>query len=859
MDVLDRERWLLVSRRLDEALALDEDERAPWLSTLCDEDAALAADVQMLLDEHHELSDSGFLETSPPTPPRAGLAGQTVGAYTLVEPIGQGGMGTVWLAQRHDGRFDRRVAVKFLNVALIGRGEQRFTREGALLARLTHPHIAQLVDAGVSPAGQPFLILEHVDGEPIDRYGDRLQLGVDARVRLLLDVLDAVAHAHANLIVHRDIKPSNVLVDRGGHVKLLDFGIAKLLDTGNTAMATMLTREGGVGMTPEYAAPEQMTGAPITTATDVYALGVLAYLLLAGRHPAGDALRSTADILKAVVDTDAPRMSTVAAPAIRRQLRGDLDTIVSKMLRKVPVERYVSVTAVADDFRRYLAHQPISARRETPGYRARKFLRRNWLAVGAAALVVVALATGLLIANRQRVIAERRFQQLRRLSNNVIALDKSIRNLAGSTQARQALVTDSLEYLEGLAADARGDLDLALDLGEGYWRIARIEGVPTELNLGDFAKAEENLRKADALVERVLQARPADRAALYLATQIAHDRMIVAESEHRNADARAHAAQAGARIDAFMRRPDVTADERDRLAASYGNIALALSNMHRYPEAEAVARRAVEMSRALPAVNRRAQALSLLANILRYEGNTDAAVQTITEARAAAEAAEYPNDTFRMIDLYGVLLRQGMILGEDEAPNAQRPEEAVAAFQQALDLTEAAAVRDASDSTSRSRVATAARELGKILRHSDPARALAVDDLGLRRLGEIGGGNLKARRDTAVLLAESTYPLWTLGRGAEAKRRLARAFDVLRQTKDYPPRALTIDAEVYTVMRADADSLASEGRVADASAQYEQIRQQLIRSSPPTGDPRVSSKWDAFNRSLDALRARTSR
>src|SRR6185312_5494257 len=291
MDVLDRERWLLVSRRLDEALALDEDERAPWLSTLCDEDAALAADVQMLLDEHHELSDSGFLETSPPTPPRAGLAGQTVGAYTVVEPIGQGGMGTVWLARRNDGRFDRRVAVKFLNVALIGRGEQRFTREGALLARLTHPHIAQLVDAGVSPAGQPFLILEHVDGEPIDRYGDRLQLGVDARVRLLLDVLDAVAHAHANLIVHRDIKPSNVLVDRGGHVKLLDFGIAKLLDTGNTAVATMLTREGGVGMTPEYAAPEQMTGAPITTATDVYALGVLAYLLLAGRHPAGDADR----------------------------------------------------------------------------------------------------------------------------------------------------------------------------------------------------------------------------------------------------------------------------------------------------------------------------------------------------------------------------------------------------------------------------------------------------------------------------------------------------------------------------------------------------------------------------------------
>ena len=329
-------------------------------------------------------------------PPReATLAGQTVGSYTLVSPIGHGGMGTVWLAQRSDGRFEGRAAVKFLNAALMGRPSvERFRREGTILARLSHPQIARLIDAGVSPFGQPYLVLEYVGGEPIDRYCKTHGLGTEARIRLFLDALNAVAHAHSNLIVHRDVKPSNVLVTPEGSVKLLDFGIAKLLEeTGEAAGATALTREGGLALTPEYAAPEQVTGGAITTATDVYSSGVLLFVLLGGERRAG----SLSDTLRALMDGEFPSL-----PAVR----GDLATIVAKALKRDPAERYASAAAFAEDLLRYLDHEPISARPDSLGYRASKFLRRRWRAVTAAAAVTM-LIVGLTGFYAARLTAER--------------------------------------------------------------------------------------------------------------------------------------------------------------------------------------------------------------------------------------------------------------------------------------------------------------------------------------------------------------------------------------------------------------------------------------------------------------------
>jgi serine/threonine-protein kinase len=393
------DRWRVLGPYLDRALDMADDERRAWLASLGAEDPTLAADLETLLEERDALSREGFLEDTAPAPPSPGaLAGQTIGAYTLISLIGQGGMGSVWLARRSDGRFEAEAAVKLLNVGSIGRaGGERFEREGRILARLTHPHVARLLDAGVSPAGQPYLVLEHVEGEHIDRHCRERGLGVEARLRLFLDVLAAVGHAHANLIVHRDIKPSNVLVRNDGQVKLLDFGIAKLLEgEAVSGQATALTRDGGRAMTPEYAAPEQLTDGPITTATDVYALGVLLYVLLCGRHPAGTAVRSPAELLQAIVDAEAPRPSSVTEDAkLARVLRGDVDTIVAKALKKDPRERYASVTALAEDLRRYLEHEPITARPDTLAYRAGKFVRRHRAPVVLAGLALVALVGGL--------------------------------------------------------------------------------------------------------------------------------------------------------------------------------------------------------------------------------------------------------------------------------------------------------------------------------------------------------------------------------------------------------------------------------------------------------------------------------
>jgi serine/threonine protein kinase len=288
------------------------------LATFRAERSDLADVLEKLLEEHRQLAQEHFLEYQPAQPnAEPSLTGETLGAYKLLSHIGEGGMGNVWLAERIDGRFERRVAVKFLHLAMASQGvAERFKREGRILGQLAHPHIAELIDAGVTLKGEPYLVLEYVKGNQIDEYCDERMLGVDARIELFLDVLSAVAHAHTNLVIHRDIKPSNVLVSSEGEVKLLDFGIAKLLaGDASSAAATMLTLEGGGAMTPLFAAPEQMTGGAITTATDVYSLGVLLYVLLTGSHPAGPGPRSAANLVKAITETDPPIASQAVAPS----------------------------------------------------------------------------------------------------------------------------------------------------------------------------------------------------------------------------------------------------------------------------------------------------------------------------------------------------------------------------------------------------------------------------------------------------------------------------------------------------------------------------------------------------------------
>jgi serine/threonine protein kinase len=849
MSTLTPDQWQQISPYLDEALEIAPERRTGWLRDLAQKDAWVASTVQALLDEQEQLKQEGFLER-PLLAAGAGLAGQKIGAYTLLSPLGEGGMGSVWLAQRSDGRFERQAAVKFVRLALSGPAiEERFKREGSILGRLHHSHIAELLDAGISADGSPYLILEYVDGLAIDQYCDQNKLDVEARITLFLDVLGAVAEAHANLIVHRDLKPSNVLVRNDGQVKLLDFGIAKLLATEDSASSTMLTLEGGGALTPRFAAPEQVTGGTVTTATDVYALGVLLYLLLTGQHPAGAGAHSPAELVKAIVEVEAPRASGVVLPdsaalsrntagdKLRRQLNGDLDTILSKALKKNPQERYASVTAFADDLRRYLKHEAISVRPDTFAYRTTKFFRRNRTAVAlgatAIALVIASLATGLLIANRERKIAEQRFAQVRQLANKFIALDNDIRGLPGSTKIRMQMVSDSQQYLTSLGSELHGDKDLALEIAYAYVRVAHAQGDPTSPNLGQFAEAENSLNKASTFVEPILAKDPHNRRALFIAATIAHDRKVLAGYGGDQAEALKYAAAAAALIERFMDTSPTDSHDLYSMRYFYVNVAGTYSDTRHFDEAIRYCQRALDIPVPAPKANAmRGGALTVLAAARWQSGDLDGALKTITDSLEFEKAEAAGGHAALLINLANGYYLEGMILGRADAePTLGRNHEALTNLENALNIAEDLAKKDPLDYLSRHSAAKFGLEIGNILRHTDPASTVVIYDHALARIRE-AKTSASTERDEAKLLAASSYALRWTGRGTDAKQRIARALGLLTQAGRYPADTVEPMNDTYNVLRAQADDYADTGQSKEAINAYQQLLGKLMAWKP---------------------------
>jgi eukaryotic-like serine/threonine-protein kinase len=433
-------------------------------------------------------------------------------------------MGTVWLAERADGLFRQRVAVKLMRAGLLGDiHRRRFEAERRILGRLDHPGIARILDGGVGEGGQPYLVMEYVEGEPVTDYCARKGLSVEARLALVRAACEAVAYAHRNLVVHRDLKPSNLLVTEDGAVKLLDFGIAKLLDTpeedGGEGSGP-LTLTGSLVMTPEYAAPEQVTGAPVTPATDVYALGVLLFELLTGTRPYRVEGRSPSAIEAAICQTPPTRPSAaIREPGERggraraqaraaRRLRGDLDTIVLKALRKEPERRYASAGEMGEDLRRHAEGLPVSARPDTAGYRVRKFVGRHRAGVAASAAVLLALVVGLgaalaqaRVAERERDRAERRFEIARETARTLLYdVDDALAAVPGTTEAREVLVRQSLDYLDRLSEEAGDDLPLRLDIAHAYLRAGNVLGNPNSANLGSLDAAAARYRQGLSLL-----------------------------------------------------------------------------------------------------------------------------------------------------------------------------------------------------------------------------------------------------------------------------------------------------------------------------------------------------------------------
>lgn len=563
--------WQRVKPLLARLLERPAAERGEALEAMCGDDAALREQLRSLLAAAE--ADDALLRQLPDAARDDALdsrseVGQRIGAWRLLALIARGGQGEVYRAERADGQFDQQVAIKLLRRGFDAEWPtSRFAAERQILARLDHPNLARLLDGGTSDDGTPYIVMELVDGEPIDRYCERRGLGLTERLKLFRTVCQVVGHAHGQRIVHRDLKCENVLVTADGTVKLVDFGIAKQLGAETEATATALRM-----MTLAYSSPEQVRGEPATPASDVYSLGVVLHRLLTGRSPydaaGGDATDSGYDLARAICEREPPPPSrAVGTPrsgaerAWQRRLRGDLDTVVAMAMRKEPQRRYADAVALGDDIFRHLEHLPVRARRGRLGYRAQRFLLRHRGIVVAAAVANVVLAGGLafavvqgLEAQRQRQRAERSAAELRAMAS-VMLFDfhDAVAPLTGSLPARKLLVEKAVAYLERLAAEAGDDRPLRRELADGWRKVGDLQGAPNLPNIGDTPGA---LASYDHAIELL---RPLQRDA--------------------------------------SGRPD--ADAAAALAAALGRKASVLGRMARFEEAIALHREALAIARPL--------------------------------------------------------------------------------------------------------------------------------------------------------------------------------------------------------------------------------------------------------------------
>jgi non-specific serine/threonine protein kinase/serine/threonine-protein kinase len=544
------ERYQQVKQIFYQAVELPPADRGAFLAQNCLGDEELRRQVEMMLGSDTEKTT--FLDAPAVKPvtrlfvPSEEDVPKRIGPYEIQREIGRGGMGAVFLASRADDQYRKQVAIKVVlrereNTQVL----ERFRRERQILANLDHPNIALLLDGGATPEGLPYLVMEYVEGLPIDVFCDQNRLGVAARLRIFLTVCSAIQHAHQNLVIHRDLKPGNILVRNDATVKLLDFGIAKILPARGPAAVSERTATGMRMLTPEYASPEQVKGDPITTATDVYLLGVVLYQLLTGHHPF--AFKERTAVLQMLVSEEVQKPSEavdrvithdhtdgtrevlrspesvsqargITAQALKKRLAGDLDSILLKALAKDPANRYSSVEQLAEDIRSHLADRPVTVRPQTVIYIASRFLRRNRtvaLAASVAALALVSAAGEAVreayIARQERAKAERRFQQVRGVANSFLFdVHDAMAPLAGTTAARQLVVQKAVEYLDNLSKEAAGDASLESELATAYHRVGDLQGNPNSANLGDSDAALKSYQKALAIRNGLMAKNPGD-------------------------------------------------------------------------------------------------------------------------------------------------------------------------------------------------------------------------------------------------------------------------------------------------------------------------------------------------------------
>jgi eukaryotic-like serine/threonine-protein kinase len=789
------ERWQKMEALYDAAAAMLPAERARFLEEQCAGDESLRRELSAMLEGEgsgltHVLEGAAVAMVEMDDR----WTGRRMGPYRVVRQLGAGGMGAVFLAVRDDDQYRKDVAVKTLK---FDAGDavmlSRFRHERQILAHLEHPNIARLLDGGTTAEGTPYIVLEYVAGVSITTYCQEQKLSLEQRLRLFRQVCDAVQYAHRNLIVHRDIKPGNILVTAEGAPKLLDFGIAKLLDPGSMEGAESMaaTATGLHLMTPDYASPEQVRGEAISTASDVYSLGAVLYQLLTGERPHELKTYAAEEVARVVCLGEIRRPSAHG----NRRLRGDLDTIVLKAMQKEAARRYSSVEQFSEDIRRYLEGLPVTARPDTTAYRTVKFVRRHRIGVASAAALFLALAGGIGLSMREARIAQRRFAQVRELANTFLfQFYDQVTPLPGSTAVRASIVETARKYLDGLSKEAGNDKGLLLELGQAYERLGQVQSRPGISNLGRLDDARRSFQSATDLYARVPVTRQSPETerhdaawALFLWSRMEFNAGNYDKTEtldRRAMDLLGANPQAppnrllyamGQRCLGEVRAKDGHTAEALRLTETAYQTMLGLRSVASPPR---------DLSYETANTEDRLVRLKVLT------GDLDGALATYQQlVRDAGQCDEHGPLSGACRELAFRLRWVAGVYTSEQAPNLGDRDEGIPFYEHSMRLEERMAAADAQDRQMQFQLASTSGLLGDAIWTTDPKRALDL----YGRVMAIGKG-LAAKEQFDNLrenyLASVSRPLVRLRRTAEARKALT---EYKQLAGSHPPSKLFVD------------------------------------------------------------------
>lgn len=854
---MNAERWSRIERLFHQAESLPPPERDAFLQQACEGDTSLLAEVQALLTaggatigihDRIETETSDLLNEAA----ESAWTGRRLGPWRITGLLGQGGMGTVYSAVNTQDGFELHAAIKLLRLGMTNSAETaRFRDERRILARLEHPHIARLLDGGElpSPGGRgstPYIVLERVDGLPITEYCAQNSLDIPARLRLFLQVVSAVEYAHQRLVLHRDLKPANILVTAFGEVKLLDFGIARLLDPAAGDQAAPTTQ---LVLTPEYASPEQVRGEPLSAAADVYSLGVVLYEILGERRP------------YSFRKTDPLEMARIICESAPQPLnRGaDLDNLTAKALEKDPARRYSSAAQLGEDVRRFLEGRPLLARGSSPGYRFAKFIRRNRLAAALVVLTILSTVAGLAFSIYEARRATRGAALVRQLANTfVFEVYDAIARLPGATKTRELVVARALSYLQAIERDSPRDPRVQYEIGVAYKKIADVTGQATGANLGDSASALQYYRRAETHLERAVNANPGDEAA----------RLAFLEVLQRQGQSLAYSGAAAEARKYYQRaltaaeRPDFASRAAPPVRVQVANLLMNLSDLLRPAGDVAGAVRASDRALSiLDSLHREhpddvdvqhalAVALSSVARSRSFsndlKGASDARRSSIQLMEQVNRAK--PGNTTVQRDLLLAYGNLGDLLGSPTLPSLGDRVGAAEAFRRAVALAEALSASDTENRRAKLDLAIALSRLGHVIDTANHHEALDIYARSItlfRSLETQDPNNATLAVNLASTLAMQAERLDAAGDPNSAASSLHAAAATCLRVLDRKPGEAAAERVLIRILEAETNRLLRLNRPAEAAAR---ARQALDLANAPV--PR-----SPFNSSLMKARA----